>query len=173
MDLTHDGIHREGNTFKLHSKCGINREFNTMKQFNLFCRLHKKKCEICKTDTDPLVILPQQYTTLENKKNDRSTKVYNECQNMKARKRDKTLKNAEVLDTVPKKYSVPKTKMTQPVSDPKKFQFVVDHDASKKAVIRRSAISETKKLKEWESKNAKYLESQKKNVKGWKEPIQL
>tara|TARA_R110000787_G_scaffold91211_1_gene192472 strand:- start:21 stop:341 length:321 start_codon:yes stop_codon:yes gene_type:complete len=100
MDSTHDGIHREGNTFKLHSKCGIHREFNTMKQFNLFCRLHKKKCDICKNDTDELVILPQQYTTLENKKNDRSTKVYNERQNTKARKRDKTLKNAEVVDNV-------------------------------------------------------------------------
>ena len=71
---------------------------------------------------------------------------------------------------MPKKYSVPKTKMIQPVSDPRTFQFVVDHDASKKAVIRRSAIFETKKLKEWEPKNAKYLESQKKNLKGWKEP---
>ena len=49
---------------------------------------------------------------------------------------------------MPKKYSVPKTKMIQPVSDPRTFQFVVDHDASKKAVIRRSAIFETKKLKE-------------------------
>ena len=99
MDTTHDGIHRQGNTFKLHSKCGIAREFNTMKQFNLFVRLHKKKCELCKLDNDKFVVVPQQYTKLEEKKNNKATKVYNEKQNEKVRKRHKELKDAEILDT--------------------------------------------------------------------------
>ncbi len=63
-----------------------------------------------------------------------------------------------------------KTKVMQPVGNKNQLQFVVNHEASKKAVIKRSAIFEETKLKNYESKNAKYIASQRKKVKGWKEP---
>ena len=98
MDSTHDGIHREGNTIKLHSSCGIHREFNTFKQFDLFVKLHRRKCDICAKDSGDVNIVPQQYTTLENKKVDKSTKAWNEHQCAKARKKNKRFFNKKQIN---------------------------------------------------------------------------
>lgn len=95
MDNTHDGIHREGDTIKLHSPCGIHREFHTVKQLTLFNRLHKKNCEECKKLDGGIALLPQQYTTLENKKSNKKTKALNERYNIKKANRNKVLTNAE------------------------------------------------------------------------------
>jgi len=97
MDNTHDGIHRQGDTIKLHSPCGIHREFHNVKQLTLFNRLHKKNCEECNLLNGGMAIIPQQYTTLENKKSNKKIKAMNENYNVKKMNKNKILKNAERL----------------------------------------------------------------------------
>lgn len=67
-----------------------------------------------------------------------------------------------------------KTKVMQPVGNKIQLQFVVDHEASKKAVIKRSAIFEERKKNgdTWEKRNVKHLAWAEKNVKGWKVPTE-
>ena len=66
-----------------------------------------------------------------------------------------------------------KTKIMPKPGDKNQIQFVVNLEASKKACIKRSAIFEETKLKNWPKKYEEYIKSQRKNCPFWKEPEPL
>ena len=98
-NTTSDGIHRSGNTVKLHTTCGIHREFNNIKTMHMFKKLHCKKCESCKNvkNTDMLII-PQTYTTLENKLTDKKCKSQNTDVNERIIKNSKFLSKMDITN---------------------------------------------------------------------------
>lgn len=81
MDTTHDGIHRQGHTIKIHTPCNIHREFYTINQYQVFKRLHRKNCAECQK-CKGMTFITQQYTTIEDKLHNKKDKAKNieKCQ---------------------------------------------------------------------------------------------